>query len=73
MFSDVCPGMPFIAGNNISLTISSTNTGEIRSAFNKLKEGGSVEMDLQETFWSKLYGYLVDKCGIYWQFSYRRE
>lgn len=71
MFSDVCPGMPFVIGNNISLTIVSADFDEIKSSFNKLKEGGKIEMDLQETFWSKLYGYLVDKYGIHWQFSYR--
>lgn len=70
MFSDVCPGMSFVAGNNISLTIVSTNIDQIKSLFNKLKAGGTVGMDLQETFWSKCYGMLTDKFGIQWQFSY---
>ena len=70
MFSDIFPGMPFTAGNNISLTIVSNSTEEIKSLFSLLKEGGSVEMDLQETFWSKCYGSLIDKFGIIWQFSY---
>ena len=69
MFSDVFPGMPFVAGNNISLTIVSENMDEIQSAFNKLKDGGTVGMDLQETFWSKAYGSLTDKFGIIWQFN----
>ena len=43
---------------------------EIKSLFNKLKDGGTVEMDLQETFWSKCYGSLTDKFGIIWQLSY---
>ena len=71
MFSDVYPSMPFVIGNNISLTIVSADIDEIKSSFNKLKEGGRVEMDLQKTFWSKLYGNLIDKYGINWQFSYR--
>ena len=70
MFSDTSPGMPFIAGNNISLTISSKDVEEIKSLFNKMKEGGVVVMDLQETFWSKCYGMVTDKFGIPWQFSY---
>lgn len=70
MFSDTYPSMPFIAGNNISLTIVSTNLDEMRSTFDKLKVGGSVAMDLQETFWSKCYGMVTDKFGIPWQFSY---
>jgi PhnB protein len=70
MFSDVFPGMPFIAGNNISLSLVNENIDQIKSAFNKLKEGGNVRMDLQETFWSKCYGSLTDKFGIEWQFSH---
>jgi PhnB protein len=69
MFSDVFPGMPFIEGNNISLSYGSKNIDEIKSLFSKLKEGGKVGMDLQETFWSKCYGNLKDKFGIEWQFN----
>ena len=53
MFSDTFPGTPFTAGNNISLSVVSKNIDEIKTYFNKLKEGGNVGMDLQETFWSK--------------------
>ncbi|AEF93393.1 glyoxalase family protein [Desulfotomaculum nigrificans CO-1-SRB] len=70
MFSDVLPGMPFVVGNNISLTIASKNMDEIKSIFSKLKKGGTVGMDLQETFWSKCYGNLTDKFGIGWQVNY---
>lgn len=70
MFSDVFPGMPFIEGNNISLAFVSTDQDEIKSVFSKLKEGGKVGMELQETFWSKCYGSITDKFGIEWQFNY---
>jgi len=70
MFSDVFPGMLFVAGNNISLAIVSKDMDEIKSLFNKLKEGGTVGMDLQETFWSKCYGSVTDKFGISWLFNH---
>ncbi len=70
MFSDVFPGMPYVAGNNISLIIVSTDMDEIKTLFNKLKEGGTVQMDLQETFWSKCYGSVTDKFGILWQLNH---
>ncbi|MFJ5716713.1 VOC family protein [Neobacillus sp. NPDC093127] len=73
MFSDTFPGMPFTVGNNINLAIVSKNMDEIKSSFNQLKEGGTVGMDLQETFWSKCYGHLTDKFGVNWQFSYESE
>ncbi|AOH54964.1 VOC family protein [Peribacillus muralis] len=69
MFSDVFPGMPFIEGNNISLAFVSGNLEEIQTIFHSLKEGGTVGMELQETFWSKLYGQVTDKFGINWQFN----
>jgi len=70
MFSDVFPGMPFVVGNNISLTVVSKDMDEIKSLFNKLKEGGTVGMEIQETFWSKCYGSVTDKFGIPWQLSH---
>ncbi len=73
MFSDVSPGMPFILGNNIGLVIISKDMDRIRSIFNVLKAEGTVVMDLQETFWSKLYGMVTDKFGIAWQFHHDRE
>jgi len=73
MFSDVPPGMPFTPGNNISLVIVTTDTDKIRSIFNKLKVDGTVGMDLQETFWSKLYGFVTDKFGVGWQFVHMSE
>ena len=69
MFSDVFPGSPFTQGDNISLVIGSKDIDEIKCLFNKIKEGGTVGMDLQETFWSKCYGSVTDRFGIGWQFS----
>ncbi|MBP1996580.1 VOC family protein [Paenibacillus eucommiae] len=69
MFSDVFPGMPFVAGTNITLSVISKDIDEVKALFHKLKEGGTVGMELQETFWSKCYGSLTDKFGIGWQFN----
>lgn len=73
MFSDVPPDMPLVIGNNISLVIGIRDMDEIKLLFNKLKVDGTVVMDLQKTFWSKCYGFLIDKFGIGWQLSYESE
>lgn len=70
MFSDTFPGQPATFGNNISLTVISGDTDEIRRQFDRLKKGGTVDMELQETFWSKCYGMVTDKFGVGWQFSH---
>ncbi|KAF0197168.1 MAG: hypothetical protein FD169_527 [Bacillota bacterium] len=73
MFSDAFPGMPFTVGNNISLSFVSDNSDEIRTVFNTLSESGTVDKELQETFWSKCYGSYTDKFGITWQLNHGDE
>ncbi|EKN70090.1 glyoxalase [Neobacillus bataviensis LMG 21833] len=70
MFSDVFPGMPFDQGNNITLAIVNRDKDKIIAYYDRLKEGGTVVMELQETFWSKCYGQVTDKFGIQWQLNY---
>lgn len=76
MISDVPPGMgmpPFQTGNNMSVTVLFDDIEEARGVFNKLADGGTISMELQETFWSPLYGSLTDKFGIDWQISVEGE
>lgn len=70
MFSDTFPGSPFVVGNNVSLAYVSQDEEELRSIFDKLKQGGNVVMDLRETFWSKCYGSVKDQFGVEWQVSH---
>ncbi|MCS7459824.1 VOC family protein [Paenibacillus doosanensis] len=70
MFSDVFPGMPFTAGSNITISIVNKDVDKLKSYYHKLKEGGEVRMELQETFFSKCYGSLKDKFGIEWQLNH---
>ncbi len=70
MFSDATPDKPVTQGDNIVLSVGINNIEEISSIFNQLKEGGTVLMDLQETFFAKYYGLLIDKFGIPWQLVY---
>ena len=70
MFSDCPPNIPLKFGNNTALVINKDNTEEIKELFNALKEDGTVVMDLQETFWSRLYAFVEDKYGILWHLIY---
>ncbi|TMN38303.1 YciI family protein [Pseudoalteromonas sp. S2755] len=62
--SDGCGGDAPFAGFSLSITIDSEP--EAHRAFNALADGGTVKMPLQETFWSPLYGQVVDKFGVAW-------
>ena len=70
MFADVPAGTPFTKGNNFNPTIVTEDMDEIRRMFSELKEGGEINMELQKTFWSDLYGMVTDKHGIIWGFSH---
>lgn len=67
VFSDLVPGMAFIEGNNVTLIIISDEMEEIKDVYFKLKEGGAVDRELQETFWTKAYSSMKDRFGIGWQ------
>ena len=69
MFGDFFPGTQSVFGNNVQLTVVTDDPEKTRRYYELLKEGGQVEMELQETFWSPLYASIIDKFGIYWQFS----
>ena len=69
MFCDTPPEYPVQTGNNIALMAEFDNADSARAAFDALKEGGEVNMEIQETFWSKCFGSLIDKFGINWNIS----
>jgi PhnB protein len=69
MLSD-CPGsMTMTTGDNIALTIGLSDESEIRRIFACLAGGGTVDMELGQTFFAPLFGMVTDKFGIPWQIS----
>lgn len=70
MFSDVFDAEHYQTGNHISLTLVSDDMDALKNAFHKLEAGGHVNVPLQKTFWSSLYGYVTDQYGVNWQVSH---
>ncbi|UWG96650.1 VOC family protein [Dehalobacter sp. DCM] len=64
-FSDTQQGV--VAGDMISLALSYPTVNEVTEAFNRLKDGGEVLMELSPQFYSRMYGWVKDKFGIGWQ------
>lgn len=69
MFCDMPPEFDFIQGNRVALVFGSRDEAEVRTVFSRLSEGGRVDADLQETFWSGLYGMVTDRFGFTWQIN----
>lgn len=60
---------PTIIGNNITLAMGSETVAAAEEMFNKMSDGATVTMPMQETFWAERFGMLIDKFGIGWMFS----
>jgi len=69
MFADMPPEHAATIGDNITIMLEFDSIDSAKSAFDALKEGGEVSMELQKTFWSELFGSLTDKFGINWNIS----
>jgi PhnB protein len=52
---------------NFSYLITYDTAEEVTATFEKLAKGGEVEEPLATTFWSPLYGSVVDRFGVNWQ------
>jgi len=57
-------GTPRFEGFALSLTVKTE--AEADKVFNALAEGGKVEMALGKTFFSKRFGMVEDRFGVFW-------
>lgn len=72
MISDTFPGPhedAYQLGSQVTIAITINDVETSKEVFGKLLEGGQEVMELQETFWSPLYGQVTDKFGVTWQVS----
>lgn len=67
MLSDTFPGHSVPIGAQVTISLTTNNVDKTREVFAELQEDGQVIMALQETFWSPLYGQVIDKFGVTWQ------
>jgi PhnB protein len=66
MASDTPPGMPYDAGNNISVSLSGDDEAELRGYWDKLADGGQVGLPLEKQMWGDVFGMCTDRFGITW-------
>ncbi|MCW3115630.1 MAG: hypothetical protein JWR18_4026 [Segetibacter sp.] len=73
MISDTFKENAVNTDGNIQLSIELAQEGEIDEVFKKMSEGGTVTMELQNTFWGARFGMLKDKFGVSWMFNYEMK
>jgi len=66
MASDAPPGQPAGSGDNISVSLSGDDDGELRGYWDKLSEGGEVTMPLEKQVWGDTFGMCKDRFGVHW-------
>ena len=48
------------------MSINVTDPAEAEKVFAALSAGAQIQMPIQQTFWAKRFGMLVDQFGIPW-------
>lgn len=74
--SDSQPGNVMTAGYKVSIGVTDTSEKSeehITAIYKKLKHGGKVRMELDQTFFAKAYAWVEDKYGVNWQLMAARE
>ena len=66
MASDTAPGMDHTPGNTITVSLSGDPGEGLEEIWEKLADGGTVQMPFEKQMWGDLYGQLVDKFGVPW-------
>lgn len=67
MGSDVPPEMGTVTtGSSTYVCVTPDTVDEARTAFERLSDGGSVEMPFDRQFWGDYFGSCEDRFGIKW-------
>ncbi|KGP72002.1 VOC family protein [Pontibacillus yanchengensis] len=73
MFSDSFLDHNVTAGNNISLALELETEDEIKTYYDRLKENGTVHMELQDTFWGATFAKVQDSFGVIWDLNFQKS
>jgi PhnB protein len=63
------PGDRYAKPSGFSISLQFDDTSKARRIFDTLAEGGAINMPLEETFWSPLFGMVVDRFGTPWMIN----
>lgn len=62
-------GFTVRSGNNVYINLEPDSRAETERLYNALKDGGTVEMELQDMFWGAYFASLTDKFGTHWMLN----
>lgn len=59
-------------GNNVYMSINTTDEPEARRLFDGLSVNGQIEIPLSDMFWGALFASFTDQFGIKWMINCER-
>lgn len=66
MGADYPPGMEHDPGNDMAVSLSGDDAGELRGYWEQLSDGGTVTLQLERQMWGDDFGMCVDRFGVSW-------
>jgi len=69
MASDNLPQYPYEGIKGCSVSLQVDNVPEAERLYEALSAGGSVQMELQATFWATRFAMLTDRFGVSWMIN----
>ncbi|MET7394497.1 VOC family protein [Dactylosporangium sp. NPDC005572] len=66
MASDTPPEMAHNPGDNITISLSGTDSEQLRGYWQRLSTSGKVNVPLEKQMWGDEFGQCVDQFGIPW-------
>jgi PhnB protein len=68
MLSDVPRTDPVPPDSNVSVCLDFDDIAQMQRSFAALADGGTILMNIHDSFWGAKFGVLTDKLGIRWMF-----
>lgn len=69
MASDTPNAMDFTPGDNVSISVSGDDEEVLSGYWDRLADGGTVTMPLEQPPWGGLFGMCTDRFGVHWMIS----
>jgi PhnB protein len=66
MLADMPPGTDHSPGNDMAISLSGDDADELRACWDRLADGGSVQVPLEPQMWGDVFGMCTDRFGVSW-------
>jgi PhnB protein len=73
MAADTPNSMEYSPGGPISVSLSGSDEAELRGYFERLSDGGTVVLPLEEAPWGDSFGMCRDRFGVSWMVNIGRS